>query len=385
MLNELDTSLQSIDSATLTPLVRGSLGSETAEVINWEIHQVHGGGTHAGVYRLSGDAHDGGETITWSLILKVIQRQPDRDDPLSPFYWKRQVLAYQSGILEDLPGGLVAARCFDIVEYPDGVCWLWLEEVKDEIGVIWPLEHYGIVARHLGQFNGAFLVGRPLPSEPWLSKGWLRSLIARDAVATGIAQLRNSLEYPLVHYVYPPDVAEGFLRLWAGRDTFLDTIDSLPQAFCHLDAFKRNLFSRQSDHGVRDTVAIDWAFAGTGAVGEELVPLVTGSLYYRAVEWDKALELDNLVFDGYLEGLHDAGWRGDPRAVRFGYVTASALRYGLGYIRWCVSALLDEDVRTQETQVVGCSVEELVDDMAKCSCFLFTLAEEAQGLLDKLK
>jgi hypothetical protein len=35
--------LQSIDNATLTPLVRQALGSETVEVTSWDIQQVYGG------------------------------------------------------------------------------------------------------------------------------------------------------------------------------------------------------------------------------------------------------------------------------------------------------------------------------------------------------
>jgi hypothetical protein len=51
---------------------------------------------------------------------------------------------------------------------------MWLEEVLEQIGQQWPLEQYGVVARHLGQFNGAYLVDGLLPNWPWLSLGWLR-------------------------------------------------------------------------------------------------------------------------------------------------------------------------------------------------------------------
>jgi hypothetical protein len=30
----------------------------------------------------------------------------------------------------------------------------------------WPLERYGLAARHLGQFNGRYLTGTPLPQHP---------------------------------------------------------------------------------------------------------------------------------------------------------------------------------------------------------------------------
>jgi hypothetical protein len=43
MRNGSGTQLQSIDSATLTPLVRQALGSETVEVIDWDYQELHGG------------------------------------------------------------------------------------------------------------------------------------------------------------------------------------------------------------------------------------------------------------------------------------------------------------------------------------------------------
>jgi len=290
MSNGSDTQLQSIDRATLTPLVRQALGSETVEVVDYHCQQILGGaGRTEGVYRLTGSGHDQGEVVRWSLILKIIPFMPERDDPSERAYWKREILAYQSGLLDDLPGGLAAPRCFDVVEQPGRRFWLWLEEVADEfrsadeIGSQWPLEHYGVVARHLGQFNGAYLLGRNIPSEPWLASGWLRSQFARASTVNGIAQLRDSMEHPLVRRVYPPHAADSVFRLWDEREAFLKALDGLPQTLCHFDAFRRNLFARRGADGGYRTVAIDWAFVRTGALGEEIVAPVSASLFFREV------------------------------------------------------------------------------------------------------
>jgi hypothetical protein len=34
-------------------------------------------------------------------------------------------------------------------------------------------EHYGVVARHLGQLNGTYLGDRERLGLPWLTRGWL--------------------------------------------------------------------------------------------------------------------------------------------------------------------------------------------------------------------
>lgn len=44
------------------------------------------------------------------------------------------MLAYQSGLLDDLPDGLIAARCVGITEPEAGTVCLWLEEVTDPFG-----------------------------------------------------------------------------------------------------------------------------------------------------------------------------------------------------------------------------------------------------------
>lgn len=380
----LDTHLQSIDHSTLTPLVRQALGSETAEVIGWDYQQIHGGGGMiSSIYRLSGDGRDQRKTVPWSLILKMIRFVPDRDDPSGWGYWKREVLAYQSGLLDDLPCGLVAPRCFDVIEQTHGESWIWMEDVKDEIGPEWPLEYYGVVARHLGQFNGAYLARRPVPSQTWLSKEWLRKYVAYWGTRA-IPRLHDSLEHPLVRRAFPPDVANGLFRLWAERDTLLDALGRLPQTFCHMDAFRRNLFARRGPDSSHQTLAIDWADAGIGAIGQDIVPLVSGSLILREVEWAKASELDRIVFDGYLAGLCDAGWCGDSRVLRFGYSAASALHYCFGNLHFSLEYALNESSRAGWEREHGCSAREAMDKRGQAPPFLLGLANEARELLGAL-
>jgi hypothetical protein len=383
MGNEFDAQLQSIDQAALTPIVRRALGSETVEVTHWDYQQIHGGvGGGVGgtaVYRFTGQGRDQDKAVPWSVILKVLWVQSD-SDVSDCYYWRREADAYRSGWLDDLPGGLAAPQCFEMVEHPGEACWLWLEEVTDEIGR-WPLEHYGLVARHLGQFNGAYLMGGPLPSWPWLSSGWLRTSVAQ--IVPAITQLPHSLEHPLVCRLLPGEISDTVFRCWAERERFFDALDRLPHTICHLDAFRRNLFARRTADGRDQTVAIDWAFVGTGAIGKEIEPLANRSLAFLEVELAKARELDDIVSGGYLDGLCDAGWQGDPRQVRLGYTAATALRtlVSLGQI---LPALLDESRHIRVEQAFGHSIEETVDHIAELVRFQLDLADEARELMGSL-
>jgi hypothetical protein len=374
--------LAAIDQATLMPLVQSALDSKTVELLAWDCKQLHGGaGLGTAIYRFSGGARHQGQELPWSLILKTLCPAEDNTKVSAWNYYKREADAYQSGWLDNLPGGLAAPRCFGVVEHLDGICWIWLEDVGEEIGSHWPLEHFGVVARHAGQFNGAYLVERTLPSWPWLSSGWLRGYIALSAPVIPI--IRNSLNHPLVHRSWPGDASARFFRLWEERDLFLDALDRLPQTLSHLDLFRRNLFARKTPDGDNQTVVIDWAFAGRGPIGAELVPLVLASVAYNEVDLAQAQALEDIVFEGYLEGLRDAGWRGNPRQVRLGY-TASSLRFRLGELNRAMDMILDESQHPFAEQVYGRSMEEIQDHWVQVGSLCDSLADEAQELIDIL-
>jgi len=379
--NESDTQLRSIDSGTLTPMVRRALGSDRAEVASWDVQQIHASATRARIFRISGSARDRGEMVPWSLVLKAIPPQSDRNEPSGSHYWKREALLYQSGLLDDLPGGLAAPPCLGVAEQPGGEFRIWMEDVKDDVGPTWPLEHYGVVARHLGQFNGAYLMGRPMPSDPWLSRGWLRQAVAR--ATSGIAQLRGSLDHPLVRRVYPPVAAEALFRLCEERQVFLATLDHLPQTFCHRDAFRRDLFARRSADGGWHTVAIDWAFSGPGAIREELVPLVMATVGFFEVGADKLGELEAIVFESYLGGLREAGWRGDESVARLGYVASAALLTA-SHAPGDISMLSDESLHAQWERVMGHSMEQVADQWAGLGLLLLGWEEEARELMGSM-
>lgn len=60
MTNNSDTQLRSIDSATLTPLVRQVLDSEAVEVIDWDAEQIY-------AIRFLGPVSDQGQPLSQAL------------------------------------------------------------------------------------------------------------------------------------------------------------------------------------------------------------------------------------------------------------------------------------------------------------------------------
>ena len=101
---------------------------------HWQVQPLSAssGAATAGVYRVSGTVTDDGTHLEWALVLKIIRPAAAAWNPTAreidhPIYWKREALAYASGLLDDLPGDIAAPRCFALEERADESCWLWLE------------------------------------------------------------------------------------------------------------------------------------------------------------------------------------------------------------------------------------------------------------------
>ena len=370
---DIETELQAIDRETLNPLVRKALDSETVAVTDWQVASLPA--ERRNVFRFTGHACTVGKTVAWSLVLKVVRRQRTSGT--------REAQANASGLLRDLPGGLAAARCFGVEAHGD-TFRIWQEEVVDEVGRPWPLRRYGLAARHLGQFNGAYLVGRPLPTGPWVLREWIRSYVA-DEEAPDVARLQRLPDHPLSRRAFPGRSVDDLLRFWEDRELFLAALDRLPKTFGHLDANPSNVFARRGSSGQAQTVAIDWSHAGIAEIGHDIAPLVFSTLLDD--RWDTAHSeaLDERVFAGYMHGLQEAGWQGDPRVARFGYAASLALSYGPSCIRRSLGYGLDESGQNWVEQVRGRPIGEVLDHFAAVHRFLLDRADEARGLLEIIR
>jgi hypothetical protein len=374
--------LSGVDAATLAPMVRALLDEPEAVVARgWSCRPLGGGaGEGIGLYRVTGSARVGGAIYPWALVVKVCAAT-DGADPGAWDYPAREPLAYGSGLLAALPGGLATPRCLAVEVQPDATNWLWLEAVADEHPGPWPLDRYALVARHLGRFNGAYLAGAPLPEQPWLSQGRLRDFVEPSGPnVADLERLAGPGASPLARQLYPPPVVIEIKRLWTERERFLAALDWLPRTFCHHDAFRRNLLIRAGPGG-EEPVALDWAYAGHGAVGEDLEQLVVASLFFFETVGIAPRELDAVCFAGYVAGLRDAGWAGDERLVRLGFTAAAALRHTVGLLRLVLPVVSDPAQRPAMEDLFGRPLEEVVEAWAELWPFQFGLAEEARELL----
>jgi len=92
-------------------------------------------------------------------------------------------------------------------------------------------------------------------------------------------------------------------------------------------------------------------------------------------------ELAEATLTGYVMGLREAGWDGDVRLVRLGFLAMAALLYTIGPVGLVVAELSDPAQYPELERALGRSMAETVEHWAELQAFQFELADEAQRLL----
>ncbi len=369
-----------IGSDILLPVLHKVYNDPHITAVEWKCDQLNGGIGGGAIYRFSGQGQILGTSRSWSVILKVLKKEGGSANPSDWNYYRREADVYDSSWLNELPDGIVAPRHFGAVDYADGTCWLWLEDIHDPKNQ-WTIADYGQVALNIGKFNGAYLTNRPLPQQAWLSSNWVRRYV--NSSSEGMEILRNSLDHPLVKRWFPANTSEEFFRLWEQREAYFNVMDQLPQTICHYDFFRRNLFLFENSDIQDRAVAIVWAFIGSGCVGADISPLVIASLAFFEVPLDKVQDLDQIVFNGYLEGLNQTGWHGDPRQIRLGYLIAN-LRYTFSEIGGWIGGVFDENIRRMIEQAFGHPLGDIFDYHAILRNAVSDLDDERDKLMGEL-
>lgn len=319
--------------------------------------------------------------VPWSSVVKIIRRTAG-DERGEIATSTREILGYRSGLLVDLPGPLRAPRVLGIDE-DDAAVWLWLEDLKDAYARRWPLEQFGLAARHLGLFNGAYLVSRALPSHPWLND-WLSR--HRVALRAGLErsptyrELQQVVRHPRVHHLLGGTIASRTARLLHDQARFVDALSRLPQTLCHHESSLANLFAVRRVDGPLETVAVDWEQVGPASIGADISTLVFGTMRRCEFDAERATELDEAVFTRYGTGLREAGWHGRADDVRLGFTAAVGLRWGA--LASLLRGLVERPLQVQRpSQGWHVSPEAVVAQWVRLSTYLLDRADEARRLI----
>jgi hypothetical protein len=393
MATDIAAALREDAGGRLSASVRRVVGDEAARLVAWEVSPLTAGlgAVSAGVFRVAGTARvgsggdDGGPrgVAPWAVVVKVV-RAPAEGAPGAARalvegeqeYWRREPLVYGSGLREELPEGLRAPRCFGVDEPEDGAIWVWLEDVRDDYaqrGERWPAARYVTAARHAGRLNGLYAVGRAMPRYGWLCADQLGSWCARFEASTRRALEPEVWEHPLLVAAGagPKELAAGVGRLIGDRERLMAALERVPRTLCHQDYWRRNLFAVGEE-----TVAVDWAFTGTGPLGAEAGTLVCASLAFGELDGDAARDVEGEVYRAYVAGLRETGWEGDERLVRLGYAAKTAVQWGT-CPTW-LGLLHDEKRHAWAETFTGRSMAEMAACWVAMTRLMLELGEEAR-------
>lgn len=401
--------LESMTAADLAPVVRRAVGAVSAWPLRWHVESLGWAAVNPatqGLYRLTGVARVGSaDDVGWAVVLKVLG---DVDlagtpldvgwlhDPQDINYWKREAVAFESGLLDDWPGPLVAVRCLG-VDHTDPGVWLWLEDLGGaQAGDQWSLEEQAVLAYDLGAFAAQWAGHAPSASRyPWLLQRWLRGNLTcfRDVGIKHALDHDGCWRHPLVAAALQADARQRVKDLFDGAEGVLAVLESLPVTLAHHDTQPSNFFLRRpADGDNRRTVAIDWGFLGLAPVGHDLGCHLWANLRTWTIDPRDAADLDRGSTSAYLQGLADFGWDGDEQAVLFARAAAGAITTATHYLG-DVSSLCDQMPNyvgngrwphelAQQHQL---SVEALMTRWAAGLDYALDLGEEAQGLSRALR
>ncbi|MEU4196346.1 aminoglycoside phosphotransferase [Kribbella sp. NPDC026611] len=246
-------------------------------------------------------------------------------DPRHWNYWRRELEVYRD---DDLRGHLADAGLVlpnaDVEEHADGAVLL-MEDIGGTPGTQFSLAEHAALARAWGRWQA-----RPAGERDWTSIGFLRDYSTSREVPWHLLDDDMAWQQPLIAETWPAGLREGWTHLLANRDRLLDLVAALPRARCHLDFWVSNVVQRPTG----ELALFDWAFTGDGALGEDIgnhIPDAVFDLFWPA---ERLPELAETCVANYLDGLHEAGWHGNPDDVRLA-VAASGVKYA-----WLLPGLL---------------------------------------------
>jgi Phosphotransferase enzyme family len=387
----------------LAPAVRRALAAPDAQPTTWVCERLdvpaYNPGT-AGLYVVSGTATDRGAERPWRMILKEVALPDLTGTPLAsaePGYvsepedwnfWKREVLARRSGLLERFTWPVRAVRCWGTDDVDDRTSWLWLEELDARPArPTWSTAQLAEAAYGLGAFAAQ---GRELVDEvqalPWAAQGWLRGWVTTFLGLSGGHAVAHEgcWSHPLVRDRLPRSAHKTLAALMSSVEQIHRRLDALPSTVAHHDAKWSNLFHEASPEGAR-TVVIDWGFLGVAPIGQDLGHHIALNVYLRHIEPDEALEHGQTATAAYLRGLRDFGWRGEESDVRFAADAAGSLQM-LAFAADDVALLCPdhpehEDWPGERAAQEDRGVDAVMDTWADTVRFLLMMGERATRAL----
>jgi hypothetical protein len=230
------------------------------------------------------------------------------DNPSNWLYWRREAFAYETALPERL--GLLGPTLISSAPTDAGV-ELTVDAFVGRTAAELEVADLEELATAVGRSQGR----AELPTDPWLSRGFLRDYAGSRVADFGVYDIEAAWAG------VADDTRNDLRELHRNRDRLFAIMEALPRTVCHLDLFPNNVFATADGVGL-----IDWSFSGDGAIGEDVGNLIPDSVFDLQLAASELPVLEDRLPRAYLAGLRLAGWSGDDRLVMLG-IHASAVKY----------------------------------------------------------
>jgi hypothetical protein len=280
---------------------------------------------------------------------------PTSDEPTHWNYWKRELLAYDTGLVSSYePFGITTPTVLSTSPLRDGSIALWLSVVPGTPATSWSPADLGAFASRLGAAQGSFI--DRIPAVPWLSRNWLESYLART---TMWVRWDVDWSHPLAA-VWPSSVRASLASQWASRTSLLARARAAaPMTLAHLDVWPMNLIG---------TALLDWSFVGVGGIGEDPANLIIDSVTDGLMPASYLPDIAAAVTSSYIDGLRSAGFTGS-----FASVERAIRLYGAAKYAWFGAAVMGRAINEGELGHANYRIDETVAESLERHVGLVTL------------
>jgi hypothetical protein len=271
-----------------------------------------------------------------SIILRVMPEM-DAVMMLTGDTEHRELLAFQNGLLAEIPDTFDIPYVDVILRPERDQYWAWLRDVRPQMEALGmhtkvPDEVVRMILSHLAAFHAKFWERHDVIDQPWLMS--LRRPV--DYFYRCITDIMDGMKSPSESTLYvterwpwlaegvvnlkadlPPKLSKAVEKLYREPEPLLREVESMPMTLCHYDFDNRNLGVSDGPDGER-TVVIDWEILGRGISSSDVV---------RFMVYQQPEDLEGMI-GHYLDELErHLGKKVDRQQWRHGYDLATIAEF----------------------------------------------------------
>jgi hypothetical protein len=282
-------SIEEITEEYLTEVARKMLGDPSVEVTSFKLIHDPFEFPRFGqkeFYEIPFRYHSKSGDGESSIILRVMPEM-DAVMMLTGDTEHRELLAFQNGLLAEIPDTFDIPYVDVILRPERDQYWAWLRDVRPQMTALGmhakvPDETVRMILSHLAAFHAKFWERRDVIDQPWLMS--LRRPV--DYFYRCIVDIMDGMKSPSESTLYvterwpwlsegvvnllaelPPNLSKAVEKLYREPEPLLKQVEAMPMTLLHYDFDNRNLGI--SDDGKR-TVVIDWEILGRGISGSDV-------------------------------------------------------------------------------------------------------------------